>query len=467
MADDRIEAIEPADLPQRLTAAEASGRPLVVAGAGAVPHRTALAWLLHAVEATGAWGAIADAVADTGGGTVAPVLRSPPDPHGLRHGAPLDAGTLLIEPPYAATTLLGEGATSALAARRLLEDPRLAHVPYPLFAAPARADGAATARVATMAAAEGRIAVIVPTRDNGEDVERFVQSLRAHAERPDALDIVVIDNGSREPGTLAVLDRLSADGRIEVLRLDVAFNWSWLNNEAVRRTSAPILLFANDDMVMLSGGWDTEIRRLLGDPAVGAVGAHLLYDDGTLQHAGVLLGWKRSVIHDGLDDPADSPGPDGRRRHRRSAAAATGAFLATRRGDFERLGGFDDRLLPIAYSDIDYCLKARRDGLAILVTPEIRLFHHESKSRGLDHKAPERQARNAEEQAVMARRWGDVLATDVTMNPHWVQDTRPFRLIRWPSPERVAEYIRATGEGRTWVRPLERPSEDEMPRLPG
>ncbi len=133
--------------------------------------------------------------------------------------------------------------------------------------------------------------------------------------------------------------------------------------------------------------------------------------------------------------------------------AAMGAFLAVPRETFAASGGFDDKRLPIAYSDIDFCLSLRAGGLAVLVTPQIRLRHFESKSRGLDRASLERQARNAEERAVMAGRWGEVMTVDRGLNPHWLMATLPLRLLRWPSEERIVAHIERTGRGEAWLLP--------------
>lgn len=434
----------------------------------------ALGWLLYAVETTQAWGAVCDAVREDADSAadrwLIPVLRDAPDPVSLRYGGSADMGSLLAQAEVVRAAAAEQGSIEDLrlaTALHLSVDPRLAHVPYPLVWETAGADPAQPAPAAadtvqpldrpTPAGAVAptadpeRIAVIIPTRDNARDAADMVSSLRERASRPDLLDIVVLDNGSDRPETLELLGTMSRTGQATVHRLEAPFNWSWLNNEAARRTDAPILVFANDDMLMISSDWDRYLRDLLAFDDIGVVGALLVYKDGTIQHAGVLMGWNGSVIHDGLGVNADDAGFGGRYLRTRSASAVTGAFLALRRDLFEAVGGFDDTLLPIAYSDIDLCLKVRARGLAAVVSPAIRLFHFESKSRGRDDRGSERQARNAEERAVMTRRWGADLAEDRGLNPHWSQVTLPLRLLRWPSRERVVRHIDRTGRGQAWV----------------
>ena len=187
--------------------------------------------------------------------------------------------------------------------------------------------------------------MIVPTRDNAADLGCFVASLRELADIPESVEIIVVDNGGGEEAARA-LRHLAATQAIRLVAFQEPFNWARLNNRMAKLTDAELLLFANDDMRMVSKAWDA---RLASSPQdVGVVGARLLYEDDTLQHAGVLFGWKSSVIHDGLFEPVANPGPAERWRVSRAAAAVTGAFLGTRRDLFRQLGGFDEAELPVA-----------------------------------------------------------------------------------------------------------------------
>jgi GT2 family glycosyltransferase len=176
--------------------------------------------------------------------------------------------------------------------------------------------------------------VIIATRDNGANVAKFVDSLRMRAAVPNALRIVIVDNGSREQETRRILANFKATTWAQVLALDEPFNWSRLNNRAVEVVDSPLLVFANDDMIMLSERWDERVRGLLQRPEIGAVGARLLYQDDTLQHAGILFGWRGGVTHDGLYESSLEPGPASRWHVSRAVGAVTGDFLDTRRDVF-------------------------------------------------------------------------------------------------------------------------------------
>jgi GT2 family glycosyltransferase len=298
---------------------------------------------------------------------------------------------------------------------------------------------------------EAPIAVIIPTRNNGADLDRAISSLKAKAAAPDSLQIVVVDNGSSDAGTCAILDRLAKEGT-KVIAIDEPFNWSRLNNQAVVQVDTSLLLFVNDDVTMLTDGWDQILRGLLDRREVGAVGARLLYPDETLQHAGMLFGWPGStVIHDGLYESKNEPGPARRWHVTRAVSAVTGAFLATRREAFETHGVFDEINLPVAYSDVDYALKLRRSGLKILWTPQITLHHLESKTRGFDHIDGEKRVRDSVERAVMQRRWGVPLETEPALNPLWHMATRPFRLLAPPSQARLWGHIQRCAAKNPWA----------------
>ncbi|HLY79855.1 MAG TPA: glycosyltransferase, partial [Caulobacteraceae bacterium] len=304
--------------------------------------------------------------------------------------------------------------------------------------------------------AAASIQVVVPTRDNGLDVLQFVTSLVALAQAASRLRITVVDNGTTDTASLEALAKLSAQPA-DVVRCDEPFNWSRLSNLGAARGGAEILVFANDDMVMLTPGWDVTLAALLQRPEVGVVGAKLLYPDGAIQHAGILLGWNGRAIHDGLYEEAAAPGPGGRWQLRRRVAAVTGAFLAIRRSVFDEVGGFDEQRLAIGYSDLDLAFKVRERGLAVLYAPEIALTHYESKSRGMTHLREASRALDDAELRLMRERWPGELDADVSVHPAWHAATLPFRLLSAPTLERAVQHLRATASVDPW-RPR-RPSE--------
>lgn len=295
-----------------------------------------------------------------------------------------------------------------------------------------------------------RIGVITLTRDHAEDAELFVASLRETATHPDRLRFLIIDTGAETVGARAALDRLASTEAVQVQRRPEPFNWSGLNNAGVAESEADLLLFANDDMRMLSPGWDDRIAGQLSRTGVGAVGARLLYPSGRIQHAGVLMGWEGLTIHDGLGAPESDAGPESRWIAPRAVAAIDGAFLATTRALFERLGGFDDAQLPIAFADVDYGLRLRAQGYRLIFEPHVEVEHHEGKTRGVDWDDPWKEARFRAEAAVMRRRWRKWMDIDPSVNPHWAEIGQPFRYLRIPPAEALSAWIALCASGDPW-----------------
>lgn len=443
--------------------------------AGTLLDPAALAWFAHAAASAPeavAFLADEDEVAEPFRGEVAhaaPVLRGALDEWSLPFADPGGALVCATRGALAAArAALGEaGSHWALWAALRRQGP-VGHVPRRLAsvlraeqpAVPAPRPDAALRRVlrhswllddpADWDAPPTRITVIVPTRDAGPLLRAALGSLAAMAADPSRLDAIVIDNGSTDAETLAILSAGAAAGRFRVLRIDEPFNWSRLNNLAAREATGALLLFLNDDTRMLTEGWDRILRRLLAEPEVGAVGARLLYEDRTIQHAGVLCGIETLVGHEGVGAAAEEPGPLGRWQTLRQAGAVTGAFLGCRREAFEAAGGFDEQALPVSFNDVDFCLRLRAAGLAVLYEPRIALIHYESKSRGHDDADPVKQERAEAEQSRLLARWGEALRLDPGWNPHWSRWTKPFEALREPGPAEIARHLTASSAANPW-----------------
>jgi GT2 family glycosyltransferase len=288
-----------------------------------------------------------------------------------------------------------------------------------------------------------QISVIIPTRDNPGELGVMIDSLLALAARPERVEILVVDNGD-------IPAALPARPGIRRLAVPGAFNWSHFNNRAAAEAADGILVFANDDMRMLTPGWDERLAGLLGRPAIGIVGARLLYPAGGLQHAGILTGWRGSLVHDGLGAAGDAPGPEGRWCRPRRVSAVTGAFLAIASGLFEAAGGFDAEALPVAYSDVDLCFRIRARGLAVLWDAELELLHRESGTRGPEHLRPEDAARAAAERQAFETRWPSAAGPDPFCHPAFADFGRPCQHVAAISRERIVAAL--AGEGAASLR---------------
>jgi GT2 family glycosyltransferase len=230
----------------------------------------------------------------------------------------------------------------------------------------------------------GRVSIVIPTRDGLSVLRPCVEGLLRLTRYPD-YELLVIDNGSADPDALAYLDALRTRGH-RVLRIasgPEGFNYSRINNLAAAEATGRYLLLLNNDTVVRHADWLDQMVGRLRMPGVGAVGARLLYPDGTVQHAGVLVDVVRgNAAHAFAGAAPDDPGHLGQAVRTRNCSAVTAACLLTHTHLFRELGGLEDRQLRVAYSDVDYCLRLQQAGYRVVYAPEAELDHHESHSRG-------------------------------------------------------------------------------------
>mgnify|MGYP005813042883 CR=1 FL=1 len=250
------------------------------------------------------------------------------------------------------------------------------------------------------------VSLVIPTRDRGALLRRCIESIDGRSTW-DRRELVVIDNGTRHPASLRYLRQVAA--RHAVVRDPRVFNWSALNNAAAHRSTGDVLLFVNDDVEVIAPEWIEAMLEHAQRPDVGVVGAKLLYPDGTLQHAGVVLGVGQSANHAFRGIPDGAPTYCHLAHTVREVSAVTGACMMLRRDVFERVGGFDERL-SVAFNDVDLCLRAQQLGLRVVYSPHAVLLHHESATRRKGHPA--------REEELLAERWQAVLGRDPYYNPN-------------------------------------------------
>ena len=273
------------------------------------------------------------------------------------------------------------------------------------------------------------VSLIIPTRNALHLLRPCIASVLDRT-RYANYEILVVDNGSDDPATLDYLRKIEADSRVRVLRDARPFNFSALNNAAVRSARGELVGLLNNDIEVIAPDWLAEMASHALLPGVGAVGARLLFPDQTLQHAGVVLGIGGCAGHAQRGLAAGERGYFGRATLTHTAAAVTGACLVIRKAIYEQVGGLDEENLAIAFNDVDFCLRVRAAGYRNVVVPAAELYHHESATRGLDT-APEKRARFRAEVRHMVRTWGDALYTDPCYNPNLSLLHEDFSLA-WP-----------------------------------
>jgi GT2 family glycosyltransferase len=274
------------------------------------------------------------------------------------------------------------------------------------------------------------VSIIILTKDQAAILDQCLLSVFSRTEYSN-YEIILVDNGSREEETFAAFDKwrkIFLD-KFRVLRIDLPFNFSYLNNRAAGVADGDILLLLNNDTEVRTAGWMGEMVGWAQRDEIGAVGACLLYPDKRIQHAGVVLGITgnpamRGVAghsHKGL--PEDSLGYFSRLKFVSNYSAVTGACLMVRKSVYLQVGGLDESL-AYAFNDVDFCLRLLQKGLRNVVLPQAKLIHHESKSRGYED-SPEKQKRFGGEIAAMLSRWDKLLERDPYYSPHlslWRED---------------------------------------------
>lgn len=261
------------------------------------------------------------------------------------------------------------------------------------------------------------VSVVIPNKDHRADLDLCIRSILERATYKN-LEFVVVENNSTEPETFAYYEKLQKEfSQVRVVKWEREFNYSAINNFGAGFARGEYLLFLNNDTEIIAPNLFEEMLGFCQRPDVGIVGARLLYQDDTIQHAGVVVGFGGIAGHTfiGLHEAENSY------FHRAMCAqdysAVTAACMMTTAEIFKQTGGFTEEL-AVAFNDIDYCMKVRAAGKLVVYAPYAVMYHYESKSRGLED-TPEKVARFNREIAIFARRWPDILQNgDPYYNPN-------------------------------------------------
>ena len=238
-----------------------------------------------------------------------------------------------------------------------------------------------------------KVSVIIPTKDKVDLLRSCIESVQQKTFFPEGveLEFLIVDNGSTEQETLSYFEELKSNGH-HILNEPGHFNFSLLNNKGVAQTSGALLLFMNNDIEVIEAGWLEAMLELMAPKEVAVVGAKLLYPDGLIQHAGVMMGVNGPASHDHQFFPElEHYRMAGGHNHAllviRECLAVTAACMLVRRSAFDAVDGFDEKL-EVGFGDTDLCLRLHSEGYKCLFTPYARLIHYESASRGYHHGDP-------------------------------------------------------------------------------
>ena len=309
---------------------------------------------------------------------------------------------------------------------RSLPQPSIAHVAEPLVHMPAAAPQP-TLRCQTPvvpAAAGGELpgmAIVIPNRNKPELLGRCIRFLDLPCRfRP---ELVIVGNASDDPAVEAIYDDLRLRHGASIVRMNQPFNFSRMVNLGVAASRAEVVLLLDNDVEITAPELLEQMLAHAQRPEVGVVGSRLLYPDGTVQHAGMLLRPDAAdetcvrAYHVMRGAPGAAAGYLHQLRTVRNYQCVTGALMAVRRDVFDRVGGFDEVSLPVELNDVDFCLKVRRAGWRVIVLPLDGAVHLGAADRAIEDAAAKEKRTAA--MAVIRERWPEAVARDPYCNP-WV-----------------------------------------------
>lgn len=262
------------------------------------------------------------------------------------------------------------------------------------------------------------VSIIIPTKDKVDLLKNCIESIKTKTDYPN-YEIIIVDNGSTEKRTLDYLDSLQNE---TVLKYPGPFNYSKINNYAVQHAKGDYVLFLNNDTEVIEKKWLTAMLEHAQRREVGAVGAKLLYTDGRIQHAGVILGIGGVANHAFLGYERYADGYFGMLKDIRNYAAVTAACMLMRKEVFFECGGFNEENLAVAFNDVDLCLKLVSKGYLCVWTPYALLYHHESASR--------ERIVDPDEVQYMLKTWKNWLENDPYYNPNLSKDINRMFLLK-------------------------------------
>jgi len=267
-----------------------------------------------------------------------------------------------------------------------------------------------------------KVTIFIPTRNAFGLMHHCVKAVREHTSWPN-YEIVVINNQSDEPELLTWLDDEQKRGHLRVFDYDHPFNHSEMHNLAVAATDTDLVVLLNNDVQITSADWlEQMVATVESDPTIGGAGCLLLYPDGAVQHAGLLLGANGAAGHFHRDvDPAHG-GANNRIRCLQEVSGCTAAFLMLKRSAWEAVGGFDADSFPISLNDVDLWFRLRRAGYRCIYDPLVIGVHDESRTRPIDDALETRDRLHG--------RWHSELSVDPFHNPNLGPESEQLSVFR-------------------------------------
>lgn len=261
------------------------------------------------------------------------------------------------------------------------------------------------------------ISIIIPIRDQSQVLENCLQSIYEKTIYKN-YEIIIVNNNSQEKKTIELLSYFKKKySNFRVLDLNCQFNYSYLNNEAVKIANGEYIVLLNNDTKIISQNWLTEMVGYASQKQVGIVGVKLLYEDNTIQHGGVIIGLGGVGGHSFINEERTINGPFSFLKINRNCGALTAACIMISKDKYNEVNGLDDNI-KVAFNDVDFNLKISEKGYYNIFLGNIELYHLESKSRGLED-TPEKIARFNHEVEYMKNKWGKKLQRDPFYNDNY------------------------------------------------
>lgn len=286
---------------------------------------------------------------------------------------------------------------------------------------------------------EPLISILIPNKDHVSDLDKCIRSIYNRSEYKN-FEIVIVENNSEEKSTFSYYDKIKAEyDNLTVLYYEGGFNYSLINNFGVKHCKGDYILLLNNDTEFLDGKLLKEMLGYIRRDDVGAVGARLFYENGNIQHAGVIIGYGGVAGHAFLDLPHDGVGNLGRVVSAMEYSAVTAAVLMTKKSVYYEVGELEPKF-QVAFNDVDFCLKIRRAGYKIVYNPFAIAMHYESKSRGYEDESSASYQRFKGEMDLLKERWPDILRDgDPYYNPNLTTEAADFSVKRKWEWEREME----------------------------
>ena len=263
------------------------------------------------------------------------------------------------------------------------------------------------------------VSIIIPTKDHADILDNCLKSIYEKTTYKN-FEIILIDNNSTEKETFNLIKKYEKKSNFKSKRIECDFNYSYLNNEAVKISKGDFIVLLNNDIELISGDWLEKMLGYAQQPHIGAVGAKLIFEDNTIQHAGIIMGKGGLAGHAHYGKDRNFISHQFELKIPYDYSACTAACLMVEKKKYKEVNGLEEKL-KVAFNDVDFNLKLLEKGYNNIFLPNVMLYHYESKSRGLDT-TPEKQKRFVQEWSFITNKWDKYIKHDKFYNDNFSKD---------------------------------------------